>query len=151
MTFPMSRADVAPVSAIASATAASMSASEAAAGRYSSITASSASSFTAEPSRPAARKASADSRRCFASVCNALMASASVKPSRFSICLFASAVFIIRSADSRAASRAFMASRISFSTRSKISDMDRPSAYPMNSASTLFGINPASNARSSRS
>ena len=67
MTLPMSRADDAPVAAIASRTSAAISSSVRAAGRYSPRIAISASSFAARSSRPPARKASTDSRRVLTS------------------------------------------------------------------------------------
>src|SRR5262245_18638452 len=117
MTAPMSLGDVARGSATASSIARAMSSGEAALGRYSWMTFASRSSFWARSSRPAARNCSAASLRCLMSVPRTRRASSSARLPGTSVSRSFSAVFTMRSAPSRSASRALRASTRSLSIR----------------------------------
>src|SRR5688500_2230785 len=115
ITFPMSRGEVAPVSATARLTRASSSPSGSSAGRYVSITCASNSSPSARSSRAASRYASAASRRRLRSRRNTVSSSASP-----SFSAFWSSESTSRRAPTRSRSPAFMAEATSDLMRSAI-------------------------------
>src|SRR5215204_437294 len=118
ITAPISFIVEAPVSAIASATACSISSRGAARGRYSSMTAISARSFSANSARPAFSYCSTESRRCLTSDWSTFVSSSSDNSPPFSISRFCTAAFTIRKVDSRDASFDFIAAVMSLVIRS---------------------------------
>ena len=121
ITFPMSFIDVAPVCAMMVLTASSISSGVKGFGRYSSMTATCASSASARSALFYCLYVSADSFACFASFCKIFIALLSLSVSFAPGAVFASrkTFFTLRRVSRRTLSRAFIASLMSFEIWSK--------------------------------